>query len=106
MALSIDKKEQEIYHHDGPNISEVNELGYQSSPPLVSAFADLSTAQTIRKFWRLFIIGFSVSVSGMQVHFPRRRSNRALMGPFTHRYLGFTLTIPGSIVGNQGKFEV
>lgn len=62
---------------------------YNSSVPaqevLVSAFADMPAGQAKRKFWRLFFIGFAVAVSGT--------------------YLGYTLTIPGSIVGNQGVFE-
>lgn len=32
---------------------------------LVSAYAHLTTAETIRKFWRLYVVGFAVSVSGV-----------------------------------------
>jgi hypothetical protein len=32
---------------------------------LVSAYAHLTTHETIRKFWRLYLVGFAVSVSGV-----------------------------------------
>lgn len=50
---------------------------------VTSAFADWTTRQTVRTFWRLYAIGFAVSVSGM--------------------YLGYTLSLPGSIVANRGE---
>lgn len=31
---------------------------------VVSAYAGLSTSETIRKFWRLYLIGFAVAFSG------------------------------------------
>jgi len=51
----------------------------------ISAYADWPTKKTIGTFWRLYLIGFAVSVSGM--------------------YLGFTLSLPGSIVANRGRLS-
>lgn len=31
---------------------------------VVSAYAALSTSQTVRKFWRLYLTGFAVAFSG------------------------------------------
>jgi hypothetical protein len=75
-----DKQELQIdIKHD-----DEAELGAQASPDrVVSAYADWSTKQTITTFWRLYLVGFAVSVSGM--------------------YLGFTLSLPGSIVANRGR---
>jgi len=54
-----------------------------SSPLIVSAYADYTTGATIRLFKRLFIAGFLVSFSGI--------------------YLGFTLNVPGSVIANKGE---
>lgn len=65
------------------NKVELDPIEQNPSDVVVSAYADLTTKETVVKFKRLFIIGFLVSFSGV--------------------YLGFTLTVPGSIVANQGK---
>jgi hypothetical protein len=57
-----------------------------SSPLIVSAYADLTTGETIKLFKRLFIAGFLVSFSGV--------------------YLGFTLNVPGSVIANKGTSVV
>jgi hypothetical protein len=54
-----------------------------SSPLIVSAYADYTTGATIKLFKRLFIAGFLVSFSGI--------------------YLGFTLNVPGSVIANKGE---
>lgn len=54
----------------------------ESSPLIVSAYADYTTGATIKLFKRLFIAGFLVSFSGI--------------------YLGFTLNVPGSVIANKG----
>jgi hypothetical protein len=69
----------DIDHKDDPE-----HVAQDSSPRVVSAYADWTTKRTITTFWRLYLVGFAVSVSGM--------------------YLGFTLSLPGSIVANRGKF--
>jgi len=38
-----------------------------TSQGLVSGIAGLNTRQAMKRFWRLLLIGFSVSVSGMYV---------------------------------------
>lgn len=35
--------------------------------PLISAFAGLTRAQTMRKFWRLFLAGLAPTLGGMYV---------------------------------------
>lgn len=51
------------------NSQQVAELEFEkeqtSDLPVTSAFATLGRLESIRKFWRLFIFGLSVSISGM-----------------------------------------
>lgn len=51
-----------------------------SSRVLVSGLAVLNTRQAMKRFWRLLLIGFSVSVSGMYVDAMKRSE---LAGPLT-----------------------
>lgn len=54
----------------GPDFVEYTDgdADKQASEPLndvvVSAYAGLSTSETVRKFWRLYLIGFAVAFSG------------------------------------------
>lgn len=52
-------------------------------PQVISAFANLPARLAIRKFWRLYLCGLSVSLAGM--------------------YTGYTVSAPGSIVANAGE---
>lgn len=51
--------------------------------PAYSAYADLTFWESVRKFKRLFFIGCISSIAGT--------------------YIGYTLTLPGNIVANQGE---
>jgi hypothetical protein len=62
---------------------ETKESTTNSSAALLSAYAGLTTNETIVKFKRLFLAGFLVSFSGV--------------------YLGFTLNVPGSVIANRGE---
>ncbi|KAH7349636.1 general substrate transporter [Plectosphaerella cucumerina] len=53
--------------------------------PLISAFAGLTRAQTMRKFWRLFLAGLAPTLGGM--------------------YVGYGSSVIGSIVANKGFIE-
>jgi hypothetical protein len=45
--------------------ADANKTGDElSGNPVVSAYAGLSTSETIRKFWRLYLVGFAVAFSG------------------------------------------
>ncbi|RSH82354.1 uncharacterized protein EHS24_007321 [Apiotrichum porosum] len=48
----------------------------------LSKFAAMPTSQLIRKFWRLYLCGLSVSLAAM--------------------YIGYTVSTPGNVVANQG----
>ncbi|KAL2830722.1 general substrate transporter [Aspergillus pseudoustus] len=62
------------------------EFKHSSDPPqVISAFTTLNRSQALRKFWRLFALGASISVSGM--------------------YIGYAQSISGSIVANQGFID-
>jgi hypothetical protein len=44
---------------------EEKDLSVTENPPPVSAFATLTRAQCVRKFWRLYGTGLSVAVAGL-----------------------------------------
>ena len=55
---------------EGEHVEDLKEHGtaeavYSGEDALVSSIADLTPREAMRRFWRLFLIGFSVSVSGM-----------------------------------------
>ena len=55
---------------EGEHIEDLKDHGaaeavHGGEDSLVSSIADLTTREAMRRFWRLFLIGFSVSVSGM-----------------------------------------
>ncbi|KAH8080079.1 general substrate transporter [Filobasidium floriforme] len=83
--LTQDNIDSKVEVEDHIEDLKENPQAQPSANILSSGVAALTTRQAMRRFWRLLLIGFSVSVSGM--------------------YLGFTLTIPGSIIVNQGFID-
>ncbi len=61
-------------------------LGHDLITPTYSAYADLTFWESVRKFKRLFFIGCISSIAGT--------------------YIGYTLTLPGNIVANQGESRI
>lgn len=61
-----DSKDIELMHvTDSKSDHHDEHIQHSDGPKLVSAFASMPRAMAFRKFWRLAIIGFAVSVSGM-----------------------------------------
>jgi len=81
IELSSESKPQ--YEGDIEHKDDLEEGPPALQDRTISAYAEWPTKKTIGTFWRLYLIGFAVSVSGM--------------------YLGFTLSLPGSIVANRGR---
>ncbi|KAL2849592.1 general substrate transporter [Aspergillus pseudoustus] len=57
----------------------------EQTVPVTSAYATLTRAQVVRKFWRLYITGLGVSMAGM--------------------YAGYANSVIGSIVANEGFIQ-
>jgi hypothetical protein len=56
-----DTKDEQLFATE----TEYRKTDDSDEPAVVSAFAQLPRGAAIRKFWRLFAIGLSVSISGM-----------------------------------------
>jgi hypothetical protein len=63
---------------------EEKDTSVTEHPPPVSAFAALSRAECVKKFWRLYGAGLGVAVAGLCVS----------MTTFEH---DFVLTLPGTL---------
>jgi hypothetical protein len=59
--MSAEKKEHSVDH------LEMDEKNFAAADdaPVVSAFATLTRAQCVKKFWRLYMAGLGVSIAGM-----------------------------------------
>ncbi|KAH6876392.1 general substrate transporter [Thelonectria olida] len=64
---------------------ENGKLKGHDEAPVTSAFASLTRAQCVKKFWRLYAIGLGVSLAGM--------------------YAGYANSVIGSIIANEGFIE-
>ncbi|KAJ0315177.1 hypothetical protein Brms1b_006290 [Colletotrichum noveboracense] len=75
---------------NGDHLEEAAEMDHEAGiskegaevTPITSAFADWSRARCIKKFWRLYACGLSVSLAGM--------------------YAGYANSVVGNIVANEG----
>ncbi|KAF5501311.1 Alpha-glucosides permease MPH3 [Colletotrichum siamense] len=75
---------------NGDHLEEAAEMDHEAGiskegaevTPITSAFADWGRAKCIKKFWRLYACGLSVSLAGM--------------------YAGYANSVVGSIVANEG----
>ncbi|KAH7258754.1 hypothetical protein MRS44_009735 [Fusarium solani] len=64
---------------------EHGEKGAHEATAVTSAFAGLTRAQCVKKFWRLYITGLGVSLAGM--------------------YAGYANSVIGSIIANEGFIQ-
>lgn len=59
-------------HGDATELEHEAEISKEGAEvtPITSAFADWGRAACIKKFWRLYACGLSVSLAGMCVYYP------------------------------------
>ncbi|KAF6805037.1 sugar transporter [Colletotrichum musicola] len=80
----VTEKDRDHDRADAPELEHEADIPKEGAEvtPITSAFADWGRAACIKKFWRLYACGLSVSLAGM--------------------YAGYANSVVGSIVANEG----